>query len=259
MALGARGGTTSAQVRKDLSFFGSFGKRGLGYGVHELARRLREILGLGRRYRVVLIGEDLGTVSPNVREALHRYGVLSYKLLYFERHGDGSFRRPEEYPELALCATTTHDLPTLAGFWTGQDIQARVEAGVFAEPHMEHEARRSRAEEKQRLLDAFHAAHLLPGDFPRNAVDVPELVPELHYAAVGYLASTPSTLFLMNQEDLTKELEQQNLPGTTWQHPNWSRKTRFLLEELAEDPLVSGCTRMLADWLRRTGRIWPRT
>ena len=55
-ALAARGGTTSAQVRKDLSFFGSFGKRGLGYGVHELARRLREILGLGRRYRVVLIG-----------------------------------------------------------------------------------------------------------------------------------------------------------------------------------------------------------
>jgi redox-sensing transcriptional repressor len=55
-ALASRGGTTSAQVRKDLSFFGSFGKRGLGYAVPELARRLREILGLGRRYRVAMIG-----------------------------------------------------------------------------------------------------------------------------------------------------------------------------------------------------------
>src|ERR671936_3198420 len=55
-ALAQRGGTTSAQVRKDLSFFGSFGKRGLGYAVPELAGRLREILGLRRRYRVAMIG-----------------------------------------------------------------------------------------------------------------------------------------------------------------------------------------------------------
>jgi redox-sensing transcriptional repressor len=55
-ALAARGGTTSAQVRKDLSFFGSFGKRGLGYSVSELVQKLREILGLGRTYRVAMIG-----------------------------------------------------------------------------------------------------------------------------------------------------------------------------------------------------------
>ncbi|HPF62091.1 MAG: redox-sensing transcriptional repressor Rex [Gemmatimonadetes bacterium] len=55
-ALANRAGTTSAQVRKDLSFFGSFGKRGLGYDVHALADRLREILGLGHRYRVIIIG-----------------------------------------------------------------------------------------------------------------------------------------------------------------------------------------------------------
>ena len=55
-ALAQRGGTTSAQVRKDLSFFGSFGKRGLGYDVHELATTMRSILGLGKRYRVALVG-----------------------------------------------------------------------------------------------------------------------------------------------------------------------------------------------------------
>ena len=73
-ALATRGGTTSAQVRKDLSFFGSFGKRGLGYSVNELASRLRDILGLGKTYRVAVVG------AGNIGVALvHFHG--------FERHG----------------------------------------------------------------------------------------------------------------------------------------------------------------------------
>ena len=67
-ALAARGGTTSAQVRKDLSFFGSFGKRGLGYDVRELRIRLRDILGLDRRYRVVVVG------AGKIGSALVQYG-----------------------------------------------------------------------------------------------------------------------------------------------------------------------------------------
>ena len=67
-ALAQRGGTTSAQVRKDLSFFGSFGKRGLGYAVHELATTMRSILGLGKRYRVALVGAGkIGTALAQYR------------------------------------------------------------------------------------------------------------------------------------------------------------------------------------------------
>jgi len=67
-ALAARGGTTSAQVRKDLSFFGSFGKRGLGYSVPELASKLRDILGLGTEYRVVIVGAgNLGRALVHFR------------------------------------------------------------------------------------------------------------------------------------------------------------------------------------------------
>ncbi len=73
-ALATRGGTTSAQVRKDLSFFGSFGKRGLGYSVPELASRLRDILGLGKTYRVAVIG------AGNIGAALVHFRG-------FERHG----------------------------------------------------------------------------------------------------------------------------------------------------------------------------
>lgn len=72
-ALASRGGTTSAQVRKDLSFFGSFGKRGLGYSVGELVQRLREILGLGRTYRVAMIGAGkIGSALVQYRGFLQR-------------------------------------------------------------------------------------------------------------------------------------------------------------------------------------------
>ena len=77
------------------------------------------------RKQVVMVGEDLGTVEPAVRETLARFGILSYRLFYFEKRADGEFRRYGEYPERALVSSTTHDLPTLAGFWTGADIEAR--------------------------------------------------------------------------------------------------------------------------------------
>ena len=89
----------------------------------------------------------------------------------------------------------------------------------------------------------------------RAAADVPELTGELHNAVIGFLASTPSKLMLVNQEDLTKEIHQQNLPGTTWQYPNWSRKMRFSVEELSTERAALDFTTMFRNWLVRTGRV----
>ena len=72
------------------------------------------------RQKVIIIGEDLGTVEPFVRETLDRFGILSYRLFYFEKRPEGEFKTFREYPERALVSSTTHDLPTLAGFWTGR-------------------------------------------------------------------------------------------------------------------------------------------
>jgi 4-alpha-glucanotransferase len=83
------------------------------------------------RNRVVVVGEDLGTVEPEIRETLARFGILSYRLFYFEKNREGGFRRPEEYPAQSLVSSTTHDLPTIAGFWIGADIEARRQAGVL--------------------------------------------------------------------------------------------------------------------------------
>jgi 4-alpha-glucanotransferase len=76
----------------------------------------------------------------------------------------------------------------------------------------------------------------------------------LHNAVIGFLASTPSQLLVVNQEDLTKETEQQNLPGTTWQYPNWSRKMRFTIEDLRTAQVARDFAAMFRHWVARTGR-----
>ena len=131
---------------------------------------------------------------------------------------------------------------------------ACARAGLLGNPEAYRAQLASRAVEKQKLLDALSRAGFLPEWFPRRASDVPELVGELHNAIIGFLSSTPSMLMLVNQEDLTKETEQQNLPGSTWQYPNWRRKMKFTVEELRFSGLVNDYAAMFRNWLERTGR-----
>jgi 4-alpha-glucanotransferase len=207
------------------------------------------------RNRIVVVGEDLGTVDSSTRETLARYGILSYRLFYFEKDQQGRFRLPSEYPGQALVSSTTHDLPTLAGFWQGRDIEVRREAGILTDDGAYRRAVEERQREKQRMLDALHGLNLLPPYVSRNAADLPELTGELHNAITGFLASTPSMLFVLNQEDLTKETEQQNLPGTTSQYPNWRRKMRYSLEEMETSREIHDFVAMFRTWLARTGRL----
>jgi len=224
-----------------------------GAYVRERAADLVRILALESvRNEAVIIGEDLGTVEPEVRDALARAGVLSYRLLYFER-AHGRFRLPHEYPAQALVSTTTHDLATIAGFWTGNDIEARLHAGAIDQAAYETQ-KAARAGEKQNLLDALFAAGLLPRDYIRRAAEIPCLTGELHNAIMGFLAQTPSVLWLVNQEDLTMFPAQQNLPGTTAEYPNWSRKMSWSIQDLAHSQTARDCTAMVSHWIENTGR-----
>jgi 4-alpha-glucanotransferase len=204
------------------------------------------------RHQVVIVGEDLGTVEPAIRETLARFGILSYRLFYFEKGGGGEFKPYSEYPPQSLVSSTTHDLPTLAGFWLGADIEARFRAGLTDEGayRSQHEGRRI---EKQKMLDALFRMGLMRQDLPRAADAYAEMTGDLHHAVIGFLALTPSALLAINQEDLTKEEHQQNLPGSTWQYPNWGRKMRFTVEELRAKE-GSGYTAMFADWIEKSGR-----
>ena len=224
-----------------------------GAYVKELTEDFLRILALESvRNRVTVVGEDLGTVEPAVRDTLARFGILSYRLFYFEKNGS-EFRRHGEYPRQALVSSTTHDLPTLAGFWISADIHARREAGVLDDGSYRAQLE-AREREKQKMLDCLFSLDLLRNDLPRGASAYGELTGDLHNAIVGFLALTPSQLLAINQEDLTKEVAQQNLPGTTWQYPNWGRKMRFTIEQLRNDDQARGFTAMFHNWIDRTGR-----
>jgi len=224
-----------------------------GAYVRELSEDYLRLVALESvRQKVMVVGEDLGTVEPAIRETLNRFGVLSYRLLYFEKNGD-SFRGYETYPQQALVSSTTHDLPTIAGYWECADIEERLQAGTIDE--RAHGAQLAgRAHDKQKLLDTLFGTGLLPEHLPHSAAEYPKLTTELHHAIAGFLALTPCQLWLINQEDLTLEPNQQNLPGTTWQHPNWRRKMRFSLEQLRSDPEAMDLTAMFRDWIVKSKR-----
>lgn len=205
------------------------------------------------RGRFMVVGEDLGTCPPELRDALQKHGILSYKLFYFEKGEGGSPKVPAEYDHQALVSSTTHDLPTLAGFWAGQDIETRRAAGLLPDDAWYERQWQERQADKARMLDVLIQGGFLPADFPREAAEWRELTGEIHNAVIGHLASTPSMVLLLNQEDLTKEIDQQNLPGTTWQYPNWKRKMKLSIEELQQGA-AQGFADMFRNWLERTGR-----
>ncbi|MBI5083762.1 MAG: 4-alpha-glucanotransferase, partial [Acidobacteria bacterium] len=188
-------------------------------------------------------------------EAMESFGMLSYKLFYFEKGGDGRPLPSSEYPRNVLVSSTTHDLPTLAGFWAGRDIEARRAAGILNDSALYERQKAERLDEKRRMIEALIRDGLLPAGFPLEAAGWTELTGELHNAVIGYLVNTPAMLMLLNEEDLTKEPDQQNMPGTTWQYPNWRRKTRFTTGQLQHSAETAGFAQMFRAWLERSGRL----
>src|SRR5262249_46571382 len=134
-----------------------------GVYVRDYPRDLLGILALESvRGGFFVVGEDLGTVPPGVREILGEMGILGYRLLWVEKDQHGRFRLPHEYPSQAAVSTTTHDLPTLAGFRLGCDIEARKAAGLVDDAGY-HQQWSVRRDEIQRLDEALEQAGT-PGD-----------------------------------------------------------------------------------------------
>lgn len=173
------------------------------------------------RAKAIVVGEDLGTVPPGFRAAMTARGFLGMRVLAFERSRGGGFRAPARYPAEAAAMSSTHDLPTLAGWWQGRDLDwaERLGRGGGAE------ARAARAQDRARLWRACRAAGVASGplpDAPGPAID----------AALAFVAATPSVLALLPIEDLLGLEEQPNLPGTIDAHPNWRRRVPAEAETL---------------------------
>ena len=187
------------------------------------------------RSHTLVIGEDLGTVPDWVREQLAKARVLSYRVFYFERGWDGAWKSPGDYPSQSLAVTTTHDLATLAGFWSGEDLQVRFRLGAFHDDAAHRQAWEERQRDKARILNALQREHLLPTGVTEDLATVPVMTTELCHAIHLYLARTPSYLVLANLEDGLGELSQTNLPGTIDSHPNWTRKYSIPVDHMLHD------------------------
>lgn len=197
------------------------------------------------RNKTMVVAEDLGTFGDGMREMLQAFRMLSFRLLYFERYyPDLWFRSPDDYPEMAISAVATHDLPTLGGFWVGSDIDLKEQLNLFPHPDRIATYRAERLGDRTRLIRILKQRGLLRTDYPEAPQDVPCMTPELSLAIHAFLAEAPSKLLNVMLDDAVGSMNQQNLPGTVEEHPNWVRKTPVLVEDLAGQ-----------QWLRALGEI----
>ncbi|MGB0695140.1 MAG: 4-alpha-glucanotransferase [Rhodospirillaceae bacterium] len=172
------------------------------------------------RHQCLVVGEDLGTVPDGIRERLAEAAVLSYRLFLFERRDDMTLIPQEEWPRLAAVAASTHDLPTLPGYWAGNDLKWKVDLNLFPNETRRHEAGMARHDDRPRIRWTLGEAGL-PLENPDHPFTPPK---DLSASLYRWLARTPSLLEMVQIEDVLGQVEQANLPGTLDEHPNWARR-----------------------------------
>jgi len=175
--------------------------------------------------RCLIVGEDLGTVPDGLRERLADNDILSYRVLWFERDGL-AFKPPASYPKRAVACVSTHDLPTLAGWWAGDDIAERRRLGLWTDAEAD-EAARIRNDERVSLSSALAEVELMVN--PRS--QAPPIVEITAYAGLS-----PSCLLLCQADDLAGERAAVNLPGTDRERPNWRRRIGMVSADLFANP-----------------------
>ena len=202
------------------------------------------------RAGAVVVGEDLGTVPPEVRSTLHGRGVLGNSVLWFERvEGEpgevGELTPQPDWREAAMSSVTTHDLPTALGWLRGDHVRIRAELGLLDDPAAEE--KRWRAEREELLAHLVAAGVLASADAPDE-----DVVRALHL----FVAGTPSRYVVAAPGDAVGDRRQPNLPGTVDEYPNWRLPVAdadgrpLLLDDLLADPRVERLAADLRDAVR---------
>jgi 4-alpha-glucanotransferase len=175
------------------------------------------------RHGAIVVGEDLGTVPPEVPGVLERWGVLGSKVVVFEwDHSTGRFRAARDYPRLALTTVNTHDLPPVTGWMQERDVTLRSELGDLSDEHQLAAARGARAHDRGGVIQILIEEGLLP-HWAHESLDAESLVRALH----AFVRRTPTALVGLSLDDLALESEPVNIPGV-WQdrYPRWSGRMR---------------------------------
>jgi 4-alpha-glucanotransferase len=173
------------------------------------------------RHRAMIVGENLGTVPPEVYEAMDRHDVLGMYVVQYElQPGSSGLREP---PANCVASLNTHDMPTFQGFWQAKDVDDLESLGFFTAEQAKQERERRGA-----IRRGMEAA-LPPDEQGRGSVTQAAILRD----RLDHLAASPAAMVLVNLEDLWQETEPQNVPGTSTERPNWQRKARFSFEELS--------------------------
>jgi 4-alpha-glucanotransferase len=183
------------------------------------------------RNRAIVLAEDLGTVPDGFQDRLREAGIAGMRVLWFERDKEDRFTSPWQWTPRAAAMTSTHDLPTLAGWWRGHDLVWREKLGQLASPE---ESRAERAHERTLIWEAFTQSGAAAGE-PPDAGDTAAFAD----AACTHVGRSACDLVMLPLEDALALVEQPNLPGTTDEHPNWCRR----LDSYAENTLDDGATK----------------
>jgi 4-alpha-glucanotransferase len=215
-----------------------------GTYVHYDADVMLAVLALeAHRARATVVGEDLGTVEPEVTQALADNGMLGCAVSWFVRDQsmpNEPLLAPASWPAQAAASLSTHDLPTAAGFLRGEHVRVRAELGRLDDvPAERATAEKQRAE----WLALLRSEGLLPAtdtteDHAQSEPDESTIITAMHQ----FLAATPSRLKLVSPYDVIGEPRQPNLPGTVDEYPNWRLPLPESLEQLSADPRVAEVT-----------------
>ncbi len=190
------------------------------------------------RHHCMVIGEDLGTVPLEIVSKLRESGVYSYKVLYFEQDEDNHFRAPQSYPQQAMATLTTHDLPTLRGYWQADDLTLGKTLGLYRDPDVLQGLYADRARARQGLLDALHHYDCIPKKTGHRAA-LMEMTPVLNRGLQRYVADSACALLGLQPEDWLDMASPVNIPGTNTEYPNWRRKLSHTLEEIFADEHIN--------------------
>ncbi len=188
------------------------------------------------RHRAIVLGEDLGTLPHGFQDRLVREGVAGMRVMWFERDPTG-FHAPSQWSPRAVAMTSTHDLPTVAGWWAGRDLDWRTRLNQPMQPTDAAD----RARDRDALWRAFAASGSAEGDTPG-----PDEADHIADAAAAHLGTAACDLALLPLEDALALPEQPNFPNTVDEHPNWRRRFAAPVETMLDTPRIAARLRLLA-------------